>query len=55
MFLIIALTLLEFTADLMVEFKSAFSCDGLGLGAQNILHGDTGGHDVEADLSSRRG
>lgn len=44
--LIIALTILEFTADLMVEFNPSFSPRGLGHGAEGVRHGNTCGHDA---------
>ena len=52
MYLIIALTILEFTADLLTEFNPAFSPRGLGQCPQGVLHGHTCGHDAETDISS---
>jgi hypothetical protein len=45
MSLIIALTILEFTADLIVEFNPSFSPRGLGHCPQGVLHGHSRGHE----------
>jgi hypothetical protein len=46
MYLILALTCLEFTADLIAEFNPSFSPEGLGHGAQSVLYGNTRRHDA---------
>ncbi len=53
MYLIVALTVLEFSADLIVEFNPSLSHWGLGYGAQGIWPGYPGGHDAETHISSR--
>ena len=51
MYLVIALTVLEFTADLIVEFKPSLGRLGLGHCAQNLRPRHLGDYDVKAHVS----